>query len=74
MMHVHTRFGTSRPARPVRHAKDKKRKEKKKRGRKTYRVIGFILLAVRCRQSLCASKRVVGYTSKSWEGMHAMWV
>jgi len=67
------------PGRPVPSGmRQKKRKEKKKGGRKTYMVIGLMPLAVRCRWSLCASKRMVGRASKSWEGhglvMHAMWV
>jgi len=56
---------------------EKKRMKKEKRG-KTYRVINFMPLAVRRQWSLCASKRVVGCVSKSWEGhgwvMHTMWV
>ena len=67
--YIHTPFGTSRPARPVRHATEKKRKEK--RG-KTYRVIDFMPLAVQCQWSLCASKRVVGCAVKivggTWVG------
>jgi len=51
--------------------------KKEKRG-KTYRVINFMPLAVQCRWSLCALKRVVGRVSKLWEGrgwvMHLMWV
>ena len=80
MTHLHSRAFRHFRAGPSRQGCDREKKEKKKgkRGRKTYRVTGFMPLAVRRRWSLCALKRVVGRASKSWEGhgwvMHAMWV
>jgi len=67
MTHIYdARFGTSGPACCIGHVTEKKRKDKKKekRGRKAYRVICFMPLAVQCQWSLCRLKKVVSCTSK----------